>query len=159
MYKSAKLRIKPLIISLLISLGTGFLSGIFTKGSSNFYETITKPPLAPPGYIFPLVWSILFALMGISSYIIFISDSPKKKQALTVYFIQLIVNFIWPIIFFNERLFLVSFLWILLLWVLIFIMIILFRRINKTAGNLQIPYFLWVTFAAYLNFMIFILNR
>ncbi len=159
MYKSAKLRIKPLIISLLISLVTGFLSGIFIKDSSNFYETINKPLLAPPGAVFPVVWSILFALMGISSYIIFISNSPKKKQAMMVYFIQLIVNFTWPIIFFNERLFLLSFLWILLLWVLIFIMIILFRRINKTAGKLQIPYFLWVTFAAYLNFMTFILNR
>ncbi len=159
MYKSAKLRIKPLILSLLISLGTGFLSGIFIKDSSNFYETINKPSLAPPGFVFPVVWSILFTLMGISSYIIFISGSPKKKQALTVYFIQLAVNFIWPVIFFNERLFLVSFLWILLLWILIFIMIILFRRINKTAGKLQIPYFLWVTFAAYLNFMTFILNR
>lgn len=153
-----KINLKHLAISLAISLGVGILSGISTMGSMENFEKISKPPLTPPGIVFPIVWFILFTLMGISSYIIYESDSPNSKNALTVYGIQLVVNFIWPLLFFNMQAYLFSFIWILLLWILIIIMIVQFYKISKPAALLQIPYLLWVTFATYLNFGVFLLN-
>lgn len=97
--------------------------------------------------------------MGIASYIIYQSDSPLKRSALLVYGISLVVNLLWSPIFFNYELYLISFIWLLLLWVLIIITIALFSRINKTAAKLMIPYLLWVTFAGYLNLSIYLLNR
>lgn len=153
-----KINLKHLAISLAISLGVGILSGISTMGSMENFEKISKPPLTPPGIVFPIVWFILFTLMGISSYIIYESDSQNSKNALTVYGIQLVVNFIWPLLFFNMQAYLFSFIWILLLWILIIIMIVQFYKISKPAALLQIPYLLWVTFATYLNFGVFLLN-
>ncbi|MEE1319895.1 MAG: TspO/MBR family protein [Ruminococcus sp.] len=153
-----KLNLKHLAISLAISLGTGILAGLLTMGSMENFEKIAKPPLTPPSILFPIVWFILFTLMGISSYIIYESDSPYRKNALTIYGIQLVVNFIWPLLFFNLQAYLFSFIWIMLLWVLIIVMIVEFYKVSKPAALLQIPYLLWVTFAAYLNFGVFLLN-
>ena len=153
-----KINYKQLIISLAMSLGIGLLSGLFTMMCMESFEKANKPFLTPPDYIFPIVWTILFILMGISAYIIFRSDSLQKNNALIVYGIQLLVNFFWPIFFFNMSAYLFSFIWIILLWLLIILMIKMFYPISKTAALLQIPYLLWVTFAAYLNFGIFILN-
>ena len=155
-------KIKPYVISVAIALGVGALSALFTRGNMDIYDRIQTPPLAPSGILFPIVWSILYTLMGISSAIIYIKGRDENipvYEALRIYAIQLAVNFFWSIIFFNLEAFLFAFLWLLLLWVLIIIMIVKFYKINKTAAYLQIPYLLWVTFAAYLNFAIFLLNR
>lgn len=149
-------KIKPYVISILIALFVGALSAFFTKDNMEIYSQINQPPLAPPSFIFPIVWTVLFTLMGISSAIVYLKNT--SSNALTVYAIQLVVNFLWSIIFFNFRAYLFAFIWILLLWILIVIMLYKFYKVNKLAAYLQIPYLLWVTFATYLNFMIFILN-
>lgn len=149
---------KSLTVNLAISLGTGILSALITRNSMNTYKNLNLPKLAPPSILFPIVWTILFILMGISAYIIYESNSEQKQSALTIYGIQLLVNFIWPILFFNLELYLFSFVWIILLWLLIILMINSFKKISSVAAYLQIPYLLWVTFASYLNFMIYYIN-
>lgn len=150
---------KALIISILIPLTVGGLSALLTRNNMDVYGALDQPPLAPPGWVFPVVWTILYTLMGISSYLIYTSDSLYKKSALKAYAAQLIVNFLWTIIFFNLQAYFFAFLWLILLLVLIVLMIAGFSRINKTAAYLQIPYLLWVMFAGYLNFGIYMLNR
>lgn len=150
-------KIKPYLISIIIALGVGGLSAFFTRGNMNFYETIVKPPLSPPMIVFPIVWGILFTLMGISSAMIYKEEN--NRTALFVYAVQLVVNFFWSIIFFNMQAFLFAFIWLILLWLLIIWMIYEFYKLNQTAALLQIPYLLWVTFAGYLNVMIYLLNR
>lgn len=153
-----KINIKHLITSLAISLGIGVISAIITTSGMESFNKATKPPLTPPGFLFPVVWTILFILMGISAYIIYESDSKHKSPALTVYATQLAVNFMWPIFFFFMQKYLLSFIWIVLLWALIIIMITLFAQINKLSAWLQVPYLLWVTFASYLTFGVYLLN-
>lgn len=155
-------KIKPYVISIAIALGVGALSSLLTKGNMNLYDYIVKPPLSPPMIVFPIVWSILFILMGISSAMVFVNRENNKeaaRSALLTYAFQLAVNFFWSIIFFNMKAYLFAFIWILLLLALILIMIIQFRKVSKTAAYLQIPYLLWVIFAAYLTFMVYCLNR
>lgn len=156
--KVMRIKLLPLIVSILIPVGVGAIAGFATMNSMEIYSNIVKPPLSPPGVVFPIVWTILFILMGISAYLIYTSTSPNKKDALILYGVQLVFNFLWTIFFFNWHAYLFSFIWILILWILILAMVISFYRINKCAGILQIPYLLWVTFAAYLNFGIFLLN-
>ena len=158
MYKIKLKNLKALLVSLLISLGVGALSGILTKNSVEVYSQLSLPPLSPPSWVFPVVWTILFALMGISSYIIYISKSPNTKYALSVYFLQLVVNFIWPLIFFGAEAYLFAFIWLIFLWLLVVLMIKMFYKISPAAALLQIPYLIWLTFAAYLNLMVVILN-
>lgn len=152
---------KPYIISTLIALGVGGLSALFTQGSSSFYETVNQPPLSPPSWLFPVVWSILFILMGIGSARVYegIEENREvKSPALTIYGVNLVMNFLWSIIFFNIRAFLFAFIWLILLIGVIIKMIIEFRKISLWAGNIQIPYLLWCIFALYLNFGIYVLN-
>ena len=151
---------KPYILSAVIALAVGALSSLLTRGNMNIYDDITVPPLAPPMAIFPWVWGILFILMGISSAMVYLRrDDADATSALQIYAIQLVVNFFWSIIFFNMRAFFFAFIWTMLLWTLIIIMIVQFRKVSKTAANLQYPYLIWVTFAAYLTLMIWLLNR
>ena len=152
---------KSYIIGILIPLAVGLLSAYLTRDSMDLYESIVRPALAPPGIVFPIVWTILYTLMGIGSAMIYNTDAPEqdKSRALILYGLQLAVNFFWSILFFNQRAFLTSFVWLLLLWALIVAMILSFRKSNKIAAWLQIPYLLWVTFAGYLNLMIYLLNR
>ena len=151
---------KPYLISILIALAVGGLSAWLTKNGMDAYQkNVIQPPLSPPMILFPIVWSILYILMGIGSAIIYKSDAPTRKTALISYGLQLIVNFFWSIIFFNMGAYLFAFIWLVLLWALIINMIVEFRKINKTAAYLQIPYLLWVTFAGYLTLMVYILNR
>ena len=153
-------KIKPYAISIAISLGTGALAAFFTRGNMNVYSSINKPPLAPPGVLFPIVWTVLYVLMGISSAIVYGEREVKKiGTALDLYRIQLAVNFLWSIIFFNVRAFFFAFLWLVLLWVLVYMMIKEFEKISSLAAKLQIPYLLWITFAMYLNYMVYFLNR
>ena len=159
MNKTNKIRWPALIICVLISLAVSGLSGLLTAGSMNTFQELAKPPLTPPGFIFPVVWTILFFLMGISSYRVYESESSKKAVALTIYGIQLVVNFFWSIFFFNLHLYLFSFFWLVFLWLLIILMVMFFFKIDKLSGWLQIPYLLWVAFAGYLNLSIYFLNR
>ena len=151
--------IKALIISILISLGVGAASAFFTMNSMDAYKELIKPPLSPPGWVFPVVWTILFILMGISAYLVYISDSSYRNPALRIYGIQLVVNFFWSIIFFNQEMYLFAFIWLLILALLIILMIISFAMVDKRAAVLQIPYLLWVLFAGYLNLGIYLLNK
>lgn len=153
---------KTYIISILIALGVGGLSALLTSNNMNLYNEIITPPLSPPSILFPIVWTILYVLMGISSAMIYNQkeDYPKEvRNALKVYAINLFLNFTWSIIFFNFRAYFFSFIWLLLLWATILTMIVKFYNIKPTAGYLQIPYLLWVTFAGYLNLSIFLLNK
>lgn len=150
---------KPLIICLLIPLAVGGLSALLTMGSMEIYGALKQPPLSPPGFLFPIVWSILFILMGISSYLVYISDSKNKTKALIIYAVQLVFNFFWTIIFFNMQSYLFAFIWLVILWILIIAMIVSFWKISKPAALLQIPYLLWVTFAGYLNLGVYLLNK
>jgi len=154
-----KVKWKELIVSIAISLGVGALSGYLTKNSMSLYQELVKPPLTPPGWIFPIVWTILFALMGISAYLIYVSDSKEKNQALQIYAIQLMLNFIWSLAFFNMQAYLLAFVILILLWISIIAMIKVFYEINPLAGKMQVPYLLWVTFAGYLNLVIYLLNK
>ena len=146
-----------LIISILIPVAVGTLSAFFSRNMS-LYSTINKPPISPPGFIFPIVWIILYILMGISSYLVYESNNPNKRNALKTYATQLFFNFWWSIIFFRFSLYLFAFLWLLALILLISVMIYQFYQIKKLSSYLQIPYLLWCLFAAYLNFMIYSLN-
>ena len=146
-----------LIIAILIPIAVGSLSALIS-GRTSLYSQINKPALSPPGYIFPIVWFILYILMGISSYIVYESNSLEKGNALKTYVLQLFFNFWWSIIFFRFSLFLFAFLWLLVMIALITLMIYKFYQISRLSSYLQIPYLLWCLFAAYLNFMIYRLN-
>jgi benzodiazapine receptor len=154
------IKLKPLVLSLLISLGVGGLSGLLISGSTGVYESALRPPLSPPAAVFPVVWTILYILMGISAYLIWMSSpSPERKRALTIYGVQLGVNFIWPLLFFCAQAFFPAFLWLVLLLILVIVMISAFSRLNRTAALLQVPYLVWTVFAAYLNLGVWFLNR
>lgn len=152
------IKTKPFIISLALPLAVGAVSGFVTKNAMGAWNTMIKPPLSPPSWIFPIVWTILFILMGIASYLIYMSQNPLKKTALFFYACQLVVNFLWPIIFFNFGKYLFAFIWLMFLWVWVIIMNIQFYKINRHAGEMIIPYVIWLTFAAYLNFFVYYLN-
>ena len=138
----------------------GIIASLLTSDSMETFDNITKPALSPPGWLFPVVWTILYTLIGISAYIISVSSAApiEKVKSLALYTYQLAVNFLWPIFFFNFKWYLFSFIWIILLWILVFLMIKSFYKINKTAAYLNIPYLIWLTFATYLNFGIWLLN-
>lgn len=149
-----------------MSEAVGALSGWLSRDGMKLYtETITQPPLSPPPILFPIVWGILYALMGISAARIYLSPpSPARSRGLNLFVMQLVLNFFWSLIFFNAQAFLLAFFWLLLLWLLVLWllvlgMILVFRKVDPLAGWLQIPYLLWLTFAAYLNLSVWYLNR
>ena len=150
---------KPLILSLALSLGTGVLSALMTRQSPEVYQSLIQPPLSPPPWVFPVVWTLLYILMGVAAYRVWITDDPGRERALTLYGAQLLFNFFWPQIFFNARKYGLALLWIVVLWVLVLLTQRRFARIDRTAGWLMLPYLLWVTFAAYLNAGVWYLNR
>jgi len=155
-------KIKSYIIAIIIPLVVGGLSALFTMGNMNIYDELKTPPLSPPSILFPIVWTILYILMGVSSGIIYNAENStaiSKNSSLYTYAQSLFFNFFWSIFFFNLRAFLFSLFWLLVLLYLIVRTIIKYYKINKTAAFLQIPYLIWVTFAGYLNFGIWWLNR
>ncbi len=155
-----KNKIKTYAISILIALAVGGIGGLFTAMGMDSFDALTKPPLTPPSILFPIVWTILYILMGISAARIYMAPpTATRNHALIVYFIQLAVNLLWSIIFFNLEAYGFAFFWLLLLLALIFTMIYLFSKVDKFAALLQIPYAIWVTFAGYLNLMIWLLNK
>lgn len=151
-----KINWRLLISSILIPVIIGSIVGIITNGSTNF-ETLVKPSFSPPGIVFPIVWTILYTLMGISIYLIKTSKG-KTNDAVKIYVLQLIVNYLWSFIFFTFNLTLVAFFWIILLIILVLIMIIKFFWINSLSAYLQIPYIVWLIFASVLNLYIYLLN-
>ncbi len=155
-----KIKFKPLAISIALPLLVGGLSGFLTSTSSNIFTQLIQPPLSPPPQLFGIVWPILYFLMGLSSYLIFTSNAEKakKEKPLKLYAFQLFVNFFWSIIFFRLEMFLGAFVWLILLWLLILFLISSAYKISKSAAYLLVPYLIWVTFAGYLNFAIYLLN-
>ena len=150
-----------LFICIAIPLIVGGVSALLTKNSMEMFEILKKPPLSPPGWLFPVVWTILYTLMGISSYLVIVSDAERddKTDALRLYGYQLVVNFLWSTFFFHFQWYLFSLLWLILLWILVFFMIRKFADVNKFAAYMNISYLLWITFAGYLNAGIWWLNR
>lgn len=151
-----KINKSNLILSILIPLAAGSLSSLLSGNMS--YAAFNKPPFSPPSWLFPVVWTILYILMGISSYIIYSSGDAGKDKALATYALQLFFNFCWSIIFFGSSQYLLAFIWLIALIILIIIMIYQFYKISPVAAYLQIPYLLWCLFAAYLNYTIYTLN-
>lgn len=149
-----KIWIKAILIPLVI----GGIVGILTSGSMEEFSHLTKPPLAPPGIVFPIVWGILYVLMGIS-YARLETKGMMNSKTKLIYYAQLLVNALWSIIFFMLKWRLFAFFWILLLIALVITMIVVFYQKDKVAGLLQIPYLLWISFAAYLTMGIYLLNR
>ena len=156
-----KINKSSLIKCIAIPLIIGGVSAFLTRGSMEIFEKLNQPPLSPPGWLFPVVWTILYCFMGIASYLVIQSDTKPDKTAaaMMVYIWQLLVNFLWPTFFFNLGWYLFSFFWLLLLWVLVLITTIRFYGVSKSAGLLMVPYLLWTTFAAYLNLGVWYLNR
>ena len=152
---------KPYLFWILLTEAVGALSGWLTSAATAAYSTsIVKPSLSPPGWVFPVVWTILFALMGIGAARIYLSPpSSARSLGLNLFIAQLVVNFFWSPIFFNLQAFGLAFFWLLLLWGLVLAMILVFRKTEPTAAKLQIPYLLWLTFAAWLNLGVWYLNR
>ena len=146
---------------ILLAEAVGALSGWLTREGTQIYaQTIVKPPLSPPGWVFPVVWAILYALMGIGAAKVYQAPASKtRSMGLNLFITQLVVNFFWSPIFFNLQDFGFSLLWLLLLWGLVLWMILVFRKVDPLAAKLQIPYLLWLTFAAYLNLGVWYLNR
>lgn len=158
---NGKVNIISLIISFLITLGGGIIIGILTKNSSIIYEQITKPKFSPPGYVFGIVWPILYILMSISLYRVYmkLKTENKSSSAILLYIIQLGINFLWPIIFFMFKLYGVSWIILLMLIIILSIVILKFFKIDKLAGILLVPYLIWCIYALYLNISIWILNE
>ena len=170
-----KIQWKPLIISILIPLAVGALSALLTRDSMMAFSTLEQPPLSPPGWLFPVVWTILYILMGIASYLALIAvpevpgsasagssgmalDDSATYPAIRAYTAQLVFNFGWSLIFFNLEWYLLAFFWLVILWVLILITTVRFYRLSPLAGLLMLPYLAWVTFAGYLNLGVWWLN-
>lgn len=152
-----KIDYKKLLIAIIIPVFLGSLVGFITAPSNDYYNLV-RPPFAPPAAVFPIVWTILYALMGVSSYLVYESKSECRDSALFIYGISLVINLFWSVLFFLLNLRLLAFLWLLLLIVFVALMIKQFYCSSKIAAYLQIPYFIWLIFAAILNFSIVILN-
>ena len=150
-----------LIVNVLIPLVVGGLAGVLTMNSMSVYENLIQPPLAPAPWVFPVVWTVLYILMGVASWLVSRSDEPQsaKKDAWKAYAVQLAVNFVWPILFFKLESYFTAFLWLILLTILILVTAVRFARIDRRAAWLLAPYLLWTLFAGYLNLFIWLLNK
>lgn len=156
-----KFNLGDLIISLLITLGGSFVVSLFIRPYVPVYETLNKPWFTLPGYIFPIVWAILYILMAIAFYrVLQISKLGKKTySSLTLFYIQLILNFLWSFIFFNFRLYGIAFIAAVILLILVIITTRKFLKVDKIAGWLMVPYALWLTYASVLSCFVWILNE
>lgn len=152
---------KRYLFWILLSEGVGAFSGWLTREEMKvFRDAAIQPPLSPPSIVFPIVWSILYALMGVSAARVFMQpDSSERSKGLNLFIVQLIVNFFWSLIFFNAKAYGFAFIWLVFLWLLVFSMIQSFKKTDRIAAKLQLPYLIWLTFAAYLNLGVWYLNR
>lgn len=152
---------KTYALWILLAEAVGALAGWLTRGGVKVYKAeVVKPPLSPPSVVFPIVWTVLFALMGLGAARVFMApDSKERSRGLRLFFLQLLFNFFWSILFFNLRSFSLAFIWLAVLWGLILWMTLSFRKTDRPAAAMQIPYLLWTAFAAYLNLGVWVLNR
>ncbi|MCQ2452701.1 MAG: tryptophan-rich sensory protein [Oscillospiraceae bacterium] len=150
----------PLIIAIVIPLLAGVFSACLTAEDMTVYETMNRPLLAPPDWVFPIAWTILYVLMGLASYFVYTSEAApeQKRKALSVYAAQLFMNLFWSILFFTYARFLLALIWLLVMWVFVLICVIRFYRIRRSAGIIMGALFLWTTFAAYLNLAIYVMS-
>ena len=147
---------KSYLFWIALSEGVGALAGWLTReGVQQFSATAIQPPLSPPAWVFPVVWGIIYALMGIGAARIWMT---AEKGGINLFLTQLIVNFFWPLLFFNTQAYGFAVLWLVGLWLLVLAMILAFRKSDRLAAWLQIPYLLWLTFALYLNVGVWYLN-
>lgn len=155
-----KIKWKMLISCIVIPLVLGAVAGFLSKDSMNIFDRLNKPPLSPPRWLFPFVWTILYTLMGIASYLVLTSGIAQKDitKAMKLYGLQLLFNFLWIFWFFGLGWFWFSFIWLVVLWLLILLITAVFFRISKPAAYLLMPYLVWVAFAGYLNLAIVLLN-
>jgi tryptophan-rich sensory protein len=153
--------ILPMAIAIAIPVAVGLIAALITKDSMNVYGELNLPPLSQPSLLFPIVWSILYVLMGVSSAIVYLKggDSERLRRALTLYAVSLVLNFSWSIVFFTAQLYAAALLVLIALLYFIVRTIFAYREIFAPAAYLQIPYALWVAFAGYLNFAIWYMNR
>lgn len=144
-----------------LSEAVGLLSGLLSRSATqSFGETVLQPPLSPPAIVFPIVWTILYALMGLGAARVGLApQSAERHRGLNLFITQLIVNFFWSLIFFNAKAYGFALIWLLLLWFLVLWMILVFRKVDPFTAYMQIPYLLWLTFAAYLNYGVWMLNK
>ena len=155
MNKNVKMR----LLALAIPLAVGGLATLLSGGMDT-YKVINQPPLSPPAWLFPLVWTALYLLMGEASYRVYASgqEPTQIRKALTAYGVQLGLNFLWPLVFFGGKMYLTAFIVLVAMWVAIVVTMRRFMKLDEKAGDLLIPYLLWVSFAAYLNLGVFLLN-
>ena len=151
---------KPYLWGVLLTEAVGGLAGLLNRNAIEVYNTsVVKPPLSPPAWVFPVAWGILYALMGIGAARVWITpESPSRSRSLRLFLVQLLFNFVWTFLFFSFRLYGFAFLWLAVVWVLIVRMALSFYEVDRPAAWLQLPYLLWVLFAAYLNFGVWKLN-
>lgn len=151
---------KAYVLWVLLVEAVGVLAALVTgEGTAWFTENAVKPPLTPPSIVFPIVWTVLYGLMGVSAARIWqMPDSQDRSRSLNLFIIQLILNFFWTLIFFNARAYGVASIWIVILWIAVLLMILQFRKTDMLAAWLQIPYLIWLTLAAYLTFGVWLLN-
>ena len=148
------IHLKSLAVSVAVSLGAGILSAFLTGGSMRQYADLYHPPLSPPGWVFPIVWTILYILMGVPAWFVYESSGNDKRLAFSLYGNQLLLNIVWPLLFFQLKIYFFAFAWILLLWLMVYLTLRQFSLLDRRAGLLLVPYLVWVTFAAYLNLAI-----
>ena len=151
-------KIGKIILAIIIPLAVGGLSALITTNKMELFETVAKPPLAPPRWLFPVAWTILYILMGIASYLLYIADTEEGREALVLYGVQLFFNFFWSIIFFNLEAYWFALIWLFIMWIIILLLLIKSKKVDERAFWLLLPYFIWTTFAFYLNFGIAVLN-
>lgn len=156
-----KIKWKPLLLALALPLAVGGFSAFLTRDGMRAFASLRQPPLSPPAWLFPVVWTLLYLSMGLASYLVWVSgvSDRRRDRALTIYGLSLAANFLWPILFFTVQAWLAAFLLLLLLWALVGIAALLFGAITPRAGKLLLPYLAWLTFAAYLNLGVWLLNR
>lgn len=155
-----KISVSTLIVALLIPLLVGGASAALSYKGMAAYENMIKPPLSPPAWVFSVAWTLLYLMMGLASYFILDAeaDTRNKTIVLALYAIQLAMNFMWSIVFFNWKAYLFAFIWLIIMLCVVIICAVRFFSISKTSTFLFIPYILWLTFASYLNMGAYILN-
>ena len=152
---------KTILLWVLAALAVGTLAGLLSRSSMKIFESSAQQPLlSPPMWLFPVVWTILYVLMGVGAGLVALApDSGDRSWTLNLMVAQLAVNFFWPLFFFNLQAYGFSLIWLALLWLLVLAMILQMRKVVPLAAWLQVPYLLWLTFALYLNAGVWILNR
>ena len=152
-------KITDLLIFIIAAELVGAVSALFSGGSfSGYYSSLIKPPIAPPGKVFPIAWVILYALMAAACYLVYLSEHQNKHLALKLYILQLFVNFLWSPVFFGTKSFIAAAVTASVLLLLVFLTNVMFFRISDTAGALFLPYLLWTVYALYLTIGFLVLN-